>query len=95
MLQDPSPVAAPQHGDIENPANTREPEDVEKAAGRSHILDAGADKLGVLHRLVRKAITAGPVEERGVLPVPLEERTSTKYSSYFSIWACININLLP
>ncbi|KAI1634253.1 NCS1 nucleoside transporter [Biscogniauxia mediterranea] len=91
MLQDP--VQQPGgHDNLPTSTSTtaREPEDVEKAAGRSR-----ADKLGVLHRLVRRAITAGPVEERGVLPVPLEERTSTKYSSYFSIWACININLLP
>ncbi|KAI5919451.1 NCS1 nucleoside transporter [Camillea tinctor] len=94
MLQIPVP-AAQQDSGIDNPTTTREPEDVEKAAGQGHVLGVDADKLGVFHRLVRKAITAGPVEERGVLPVPLEERTSTKYSSYFSIWACININLLP
>ncbi|KAI0393808.1 permease for cytosine/purines, uracil, thiamine, allantoin-domain-containing protein [Xylariaceae sp. FL0594] len=35
------------------------------------------------------------LELRGVVPVPLEERTSTRYSSFFSIWISININLLP
>ncbi|KAI1495779.1 NCS1 nucleoside transporter [Biscogniauxia marginata] len=93
MLQDPP------HGDNghvhDRHLTTAEQEDVKKTAGRSHAFEAGVGKLGSLQKLAMKAISAGPVEERGVLPVPLEERTSTKYSSYFSIWACININLLP
>ncbi|KAI1114759.1 hypothetical protein F5Y14DRAFT_450838 [Nemania sp. NC0429] len=31
-------------------------------------------------------LSAGPVELRGVRPVPLEERTSTQYSTYE--WLC-------
>ncbi|KAI1199118.1 NCS1 nucleoside transporter [Nemania serpens] len=44
---------------------------------------------------VLKYLSTGPVELRGVSPVPLEERTSTQYSTYFSIWFCMNVNLLP
>ncbi|KAJ2995229.1 hypothetical protein NUW58_g1335 [Xylaria curta] len=43
---------------------------------------------------ILKYLSASSVELRGVLPVPLEERTSTRYSTYFSIWFCMNANLL-
>ncbi|RYP44759.1 hypothetical protein DL768_008804 [Monosporascus sp. mg162] len=69
--------------------------DPEKSGGQD---EATEPKSGVARRLrdiLNKAVRASPVEIRGVLPVPLEERTSTRYSSYFSIWACMNINLLP
>ncbi|KXJ89299.1 permease for cytosine/purines, uracil, thiamine, allantoin-domain-containing protein [Microdochium bolleyi] len=42
-----------------------------------------------------KALKASPVEIRGVLPVPLHERTSRRYSSFFTLWVTLNINLLP
>ncbi|OTB02414.1 hypothetical protein M426DRAFT_62360 [Hypoxylon sp. CI-4A] len=45
--------------------------------------------------LITGFISDGPIEERGVMPVALEDRTATNYNSYFSIWACMNINLLP
>ncbi|KAI3326922.1 NCS1 nucleoside transporter [Xylariaceae sp. AK1471] len=45
--------------------------------------------------IVLRYLSGSPVELRGVLPVPLEERTSTRYSNYFSIWFCMNVNLLP
>ncbi|KAI0474910.1 NCS1 nucleoside transporter [Xylariaceae sp. FL0804] len=60
------------------------PDDVEKMAGSVDVRGFFA-----------KAISAGSVEERGVMPVPLEQRTSTRYSSYLTIWACMNTNLLP
>ncbi|KAI0400925.1 permease for cytosine/purines, uracil, thiamine, allantoin-domain-containing protein [Xylaria palmicola] len=44
--------------------------------------------------LAFRYLSAGSVELRGVLPVPLEERTSTQYSTFFSIWFCMNVNLL-
>ncbi|KAI1863543.1 hypothetical protein JX265_008760 [Neoarthrinium moseri] len=48
-----------------------------------------------LRSILAKTISVSPVEARGVMPVPLEERTSTRYVGYFSIWFCMNINLLP
>jgi hypothetical protein len=48
-----------------------------------------------LRSLLNKALSVSPVEARGVRPVPLEERTSIKYSGYFWIWFSMNINLLP
>ncbi|KAI0018937.1 permease for cytosine/purines, uracil, thiamine, allantoin-domain-containing protein [Xylariomycetidae sp. FL0641] len=70
--------------------------DVEKMAGQSSIHEAETHQApGRVRSFLLKLGAAGPVEQRGVLPVPLEQRTSTSYSTYFSIWACMNINLLP
>ncbi|KAH8645818.1 permease for cytosine/purines, uracil, thiamine, allantoin-domain-containing protein [Xylariales sp. PMI_506] len=48
-----------------------------------------------MQTLFQKALAVSPVEARGVMPVPIEERISTRYGGYFSIWFCMNINLLP
>lgn len=44
--------------------------------------------------LLYSILTAGRVEVRGVVPVPCEERTSTRYFNAFSIWFCMNFNIL-
>ncbi|KAH7408116.1 NCS1 nucleoside transporter [Phaeosphaeria sp. MPI-PUGE-AT-0046c] len=46
-----------------------------------------------VHRL-RKVLTAGHVEERGIEPLSLEERTSTQYYQAFTVWFSINTNIL-
>ncbi|KAK9417304.1 Permease [Seiridium unicorne] len=58
-------------------------------------VEAGSTRGAGVRGLFAKIVSVSPVEARGVMPVPLEERTSTNYSSYFSIWFCMNINLLP
>lgn len=45
--------------------------------------------------ILNKALKVSSVEIRGVMPVPLHERTSRRYSSYFTLWTTLNINLLP
>lgn len=42
----------------------------------------------------RKALRMGRVEEKGIQPIPLEERTVTKFYNIFTIWASINSNIL-
>ncbi|KAI1181238.1 NCS1 nucleoside transporter [Nemania sp. FL0916] len=66
----------------------------EKRATGSIVEDRSTSSSSFTSTIV-KYLSAGPVELRGVSPVPLEERTSTRYSSYFSIWFCMNVNLLP
>lgn len=80
-----------------NAAPTSKPADLEKMNDRTHDVEveAGSAKAVGPRGFFAKLLSAGPVEARGVMPVPLEERTSTRYSSYFSIWFCMNINLLP
>ncbi|KAI1371590.1 permease for cytosine/purines, uracil, thiamine, allantoin-domain-containing protein [Hypoxylon crocopeplum] len=67
----------------------------EKVVGQS---DVGESKSRTWMRSTRKflarVISAGPVEERGVMPIALEDRTATNYTSYFWIWVGMNINLL-
>ncbi|KAI1135536.1 permease for cytosine/purines, uracil, thiamine, allantoin-domain-containing protein [Hypoxylon sp. FL0543] len=70
-------------------------EDVEKDAGQSNSAESSRTLLHRIRRILADIISAGPVEERGVMPVALEDRTATNYFSYFWIWASMNINLLP
>ncbi|ROT37773.1 purine-cytosine permease FCY21 [Sodiomyces alkalinus F11] len=45
--------------------------------------------------LLRKALALGRVEERGVEPLSLDHRTSTRYINCFTIWCSMNANILP
>ncbi|KAF3066351.1 Purine-cytosine permease fcyB [Daldinia childiae] len=70
--------------------------DVEKTAGKNDTVETKSHtSLKRFQETLAKLISASPIEDRGVMPVSLEDRTATNYSSYFSIWACMNINLLP
>ncbi|KAI1643189.1 permease for cytosine/purines, uracil, thiamine, allantoin-domain-containing protein [Daldinia loculata] len=70
--------------------------DVEKTVGQSDTVESKSHtSLNKFWDTLARLISAGPVEDRGVMPVSLEDRTATNYGSYFSIWACMNINLLP
>ncbi|KAI1082530.1 permease for cytosine/purines, uracil, thiamine, allantoin-domain-containing protein [Whalleya microplaca] len=69
--------------------------DVEKAVRPNEVTETKGNILRTIRSLMIKAISASPVEERGVLPVSFEDRTATNYSSFFSIWFCMNTNLLP
>ncbi|KAH6677794.1 purine-cytosine permease FCY21 [Plectosphaerella plurivora] len=46
-------------------------------------------------RILRRALTAGQVEERGIEPLAPEERTVTRYFNCFTIWCSMNANILP
>ncbi|GAW16422.1 hypothetical protein ANO14919_058490 [Xylariales sp. No.14919] len=69
-------------------------EDPEKGRNDGDFVEDRSAPSRGLKGIALKYLLAGRVELRGVLPVPLEERTSTQYSSYFSIWACMNTNIL-
>ncbi|TID04298.1 Purine-cytosine permease fcyB [Colletotrichum higginsianum] len=43
------------------------------------------------HKLLR----LGRVEEHGIEPIPLAERTSTRYLNAFTVWFSMNANILP
>lgn len=59
------------------------------------VVPAGLDKPSEERWSISKLLAGTPVELRGVMPVPLQDRTSTRFSSYFTIWFCMNVNLLP
>lgn len=42
----------------------------------------------------RKALRMGRVEEKGIQPLPVEERTVTKFYQIFTVWCSINSNIL-
>lgn len=86
---------------IESQLNEPQPvdaADVEKAphkGGDGPRDTAGPSKPVGLRDILVRALSASPVEARGVLPVPEEERNSTRYVNYFFIWFSMNSNLLP
>ena len=45
---------------------------------------------GTFHRLLRST----GVEENGIVPLPVSERTSTKFFKIFTLWCSINTNIL-
>lgn len=83
------------------PGEDRQPvavkQNVEKVVSQSNVVDEskGRTWIETLRGTFARFISAGPIEERGVMPVSLEDRNATNYTSYFSIWVCMNINLLP
>ncbi|KAK5993075.1 Purine-cytosine permease fcyB [Cladobotryum mycophilum] len=52
--------------------------------------DDESSSSSIFHKVLR----AGRVEERGIHPVPLEERTSTRFFNIFTVWFSINFNIL-
>ena len=58
-------------------------EDPEKGA-EGNVVGGSPVNPRPLKNIVLRFLSAGRVELRGVLPIPLEERTSTQYSNYVS-----------
>ncbi|KAI0439432.1 NCS1 nucleoside transporter [Xylaria telfairii] len=77
-------MTVPRPGDLQDP---------EKGTMSDATEDGPIPSSG-LKVAVLRYLSTGSVELRGVMPVPLEERTSTQYSNYFSIWFCMNVNVL-
>ena len=44
--------------------------------------------------MLHKALRMGRVEEKGIQPLPLEERTSTRFFNIFTVWFSMNSNIL-
>lgn len=45
-------------------------------------------------RLINEVLARGRVEGRGIVPLPVEERISTRYFNVFTIWFSMNTNIL-
>ncbi|KAI0458130.1 permease for cytosine/purines, uracil, thiamine, allantoin-domain-containing protein [Xylaria acuta] len=86
-------VPLPMQSDGSNYAVASDLQDPEKGA-INDVADDGSTPSPGLRATILRYLSAGSVELRGVLPVPLEERTSTRYSTYFSIWFCMSVNVL-
>lgn len=56
----------------------------------NHSDTASLKASSILH----KALRMGRVEEKGIHPIPVEERTLTRFYNIFTIWASFNSNIL-
>jgi hypothetical protein len=45
-------------------------------------------------RLLNEVLARGKVEGHGIVPLPVEDRTSTRYFNVFTIWFSMNTNIL-
>ncbi len=71
--------------------------DVEKHTPSSTSVDVAESESLPLHRKPswwKKLIALG-VEERGITPVPVEERTDGRFINVFSLWFTLSITTLP
>lgn len=69
--------------------------DVEKHASSDAVDAAESDAQSVQGKLSWKTkLIALGIEERGILPVPIEERTSDRFVDVFSIWFTMSITPL-
>jgi len=51
--------------------------------------------LAAFDELVHRAAAMGRVELRGISPIPVVERTSTKTINVFTLWWSMSTNILP
>lgn len=57
--------------------------------------DATSSSRRKLPPFFQKVLTFGRVEEGGIEPLSIEERTMTRYINCFTIWCSMNANILP
>ncbi|KAJ3497919.1 hypothetical protein NLG97_g1537 [Lecanicillium saksenae] len=63
------------------------PVDEEKGTSRQSSVTSFQSRL-------QKILRYGRIEARGIEPIPLEERTSTRYYNIATIWTSVNTNIL-
>lgn len=70
--------------------------DVEKQApGFSpELIPEGRSSVSSATRLLNEVLARGKVEGHGIVPLPVEDRTSTRYFNVFTIWFSMNTNIL-
>jgi hypothetical protein len=45
-------------------------------------------------RLLHEVLARGKVEGHGIVPLPVEDRTATRYFNVFTMWFSMNTNIL-
>ncbi len=69
-----------------------------KHAGNQRVDEEQADSrrssVSSLPATFQKILRYGRVESRGIEPIPIEERTSTRYYNIATIWTSINTNII-
>ncbi|OAA73711.1 purine-cytosine permease FCY21 [Cordyceps fumosorosea ARSEF 2679] len=76
------------------------PEEAQHHAGAARPVtdeeqgDSRRSSISSLPSTFQKILRYGRVEARGIEPIPLEERTSTRYYNIATIWTSINTNII-
>ncbi|KAI8220879.1 hypothetical protein K4K53_007628 [Colletotrichum sp. SAR 10_77] len=61
----------------------------------SSIHEAQSEEARGWRAWAQKLMSLGHVEVRGIAPIPVEERTVTRTVNIFTLWWCMNANVLP
>jgi hypothetical protein len=68
--------------------------DVEKQVPVADLQPVGRTSESSATRLLSEVLAKGQVEGHGIVPLPIEDRTSTRYFNVFTIWFSMNTNIL-
>ncbi|KAH8887380.1 hypothetical protein GQ53DRAFT_292659 [Thozetella sp. PMI_491] len=85
-------VKAPQDSEA---AKMAAPTGLDKQEYASSTGEAQVGKLTGAIKWFEKAAAYGRVELRGISPIPVEERTVKRTVNIFTLWWCMNANILP
>lgn len=90
MSQAPSNDFRSDIGENEKPMN------VSKFAERKmQDVEAQDRNNGISSTMLEKLKANATVERRGIVPVPIEERTNRRIYGIFTLWVTVSTNLLP
>lgn len=67
----------------------RDDADTFKATG-----DVPESRFAMAFEKVERVLRMGRVEAKGIQPVPVEDRKSTRYWNIFTVWCSMNTNIL-
>jgi hypothetical protein len=67
----------------------------QESASTGSVIETQSVPLNGFRGFLDKLVKFGRVEIRGIAPIPVEERTVTRTINIFTLWWCMNANILP
>lgn len=65
------------------------------SAGTAVDIDVAESQTVRVQKTWLSSLSSWGIETRGITPVPLEERTDSKFINVFFVWFTMSTNLLP
>jgi len=90
----PAPIADPEKADP-SPSNSHRRHDSTNTGHMPSPLESGHSTRSSLSSFLSKAARLGRVELRGIAPIPVEERKVKRTVDVFTLWWCMNADILP
>ena len=81
-------------GDATAPPPQYTTTDVEKQEKQTDVVAERRTSESSATRLLNEVLARGKVEGHGIVPLPVEDRTATRYYNVFTMWFSMNTNIL-